>query len=158
MRLRRIAGAWGLIASMAAMAHPAPNSSLRLEVLADAVRAEYWLPVSELDHALARDPAEDLQAYLLRRMSAQTPAGASWRITVKGVRKDSYLDHEYLVAELLLTPPHGQPADRLLLTDDVITHEVRNHRLFVVRNHPGGSRLLGTLQYPARRLDIALNE
>ena len=158
MRTRAFAGIWGLIVSVAASAHPAPNSSLRLELLAGALHGEYWLPVSELDHARADDPATDVPAYLLRRLSAATPAGAPWRISVKGIRGERYLDHDYLVADLLLAPPAGQPVNRLVLTDDVITHEVRNHRVFVVMQHPGGNRLLGTLQYPARRLDISFNE
>jgi hypothetical protein len=159
---RWIAGFGALIAAATAASHPAPNSSLRLEVLADAVRAEYWLPVSELGYARAREPRTDLQTYLVRRMSAETPVGTSWRIYVKGIRGDRYLDHEYLVADLLLTPPRGQPVNRFVLTDDVITHEVRNHRLFVVQRPASGAqpaaRLIGTLQYPARRLEIALNE
>jgi hypothetical protein len=157
MRMRALAGCWGLIASVAATAHPSPNSSLRLEFLADAVRAEYWLPVSELAHARARDPAGDLPSYLLKRMSAQSPSGAPWRIAVEHIREDRYLDHEYLVAELSLTPPAGQPANRLLLTEDVITHEVRNHRVFVIRNLPAGNRLMGTLQHPARHIDLSFD-
>ena len=153
---------WVLIAS-AAWAHPAPSSSLRLQLTGDAVRAEYWLPVSELGHARAREPRLEVPAYLLRRMSAATLAGAPWTITVKGLRDDRYLDHDFVVADLLLTPPAGQPRERFVLTDDVITHEVRNHRLFVVWNRPAGaqpagSALIGTLQYPERRLEITLNE
>jgi hypothetical protein len=146
------------LVATAAIAHPAPNSSLRLTVLADQVRAEYWLPVSELELARAQDPAADLPTYLLRRMSAQGPDGAAWRIAVTGIRQANYLDHEYLVAALLLTPAVGQPTRRLMLADDVITHEVRNHRLWVVQNLPAGNRVVGTLQYPVRRLEIALSE
>lgn len=156
-------GFWALMASALAWAHPAPSSSLRLEVLGDTVRAEYWLPVSELGFARAQEPKLELPDYLLRRMSAATLAGVAWTITVKDIRHDSYLEHDFLVAELLLAPPAGQPMERFVLTDDVITHEVRNHRLFVVWNRPAGARpagstLIGTLQYPDRRLEVALNE
>lgn len=146
------------VAASQALSHPAPSSSLRLEVQGSAVRAEYWLPVSELGLARAQDSRSDLPAYLLRRMSAESAAGMPWHIAVDGVREDTYLDHAFLVAALTFTPPHGQAMHGFVLTDDVITHEVRNHVLFVVKRVAGGMQLLGALQYPARRLEILLTE
>jgi hypothetical protein len=158
---RRVAGLGALLASVA-LGHPAPNSTLRLDFRASEVRAEYWLPVTELAHARASDPGKDpgnsLSAYLLGRLSVATPGGSPWRILVNGIREDRYLEHDYLVAELRMVPPAGEPPQHFVLTDDVITHEVRNHRLFVVANRPGGNRLAGTLQYPARRLEVFAGE
>jgi hypothetical protein len=154
MRLRAVITALACLLASAAGAHPAPNSTLRLEFTDAAVRAEYWLPVSELGHARAAEPASALPDYLLRRLAVETPSGAAWRVAVRGIREDRYLEHDYLVADLALTPPRGAPLRQLVLVDDVITHEVRNHLLFVVQNLATGNQLVGTLQYPARRLAI----
>jgi len=42
-----------------------------------------------------------------------------------------------------------------VLLDDAVTHEVRNHVIYVIRRD-AGSDLLGLLQYPTRRLEVAL--
>jgi hypothetical protein len=138
----------------AALAHPAPNSIVRLEFHADAVRAEYWIPVSELEYARAADPAGGFPAYLLRHVAAETPGGARWRMSVESVRETTYLEHLYLVAQIELTPPAGAAADDFVLVDDAVTHEVRNHLVYVVSQRGAESGLLGALQYPARRLEI----
>jgi hypothetical protein len=151
----RVAGLLGLLAWTTGHAHPAPNSTLRLEFLADAIRAEYWLPVSELAHARAGDQRDaDFPTYLLRHVAAETPAGKPWRVTVTAVREATYLEHAYLVADLTLAPPPGAPARPFVLVGDAVTHEVRNHVIYVVDNRGADSRLLGALQYPARRLAI----
>jgi hypothetical protein len=139
----------------AASAHPAPNSTLRLDFQRNEVRAQYWLPASELAHARAADPEGTLPAYLLRRLALRTFEGRPWRVEVLALREDRYLDHDYLVAELRLSPPEGATPRRFVLIDDVITHEVRNHVVFVVGKLDIGNGLIGTLQYPVSRLEIA---
>lgn len=152
----RIAAWFGLLAAAAAYPHPAPNSLLRLEFQPEAVHAEYWLPVSELAHARAAERSDpDFAAYLLRHVAAETPEGKPWRVTVRAVREATYLDHPYLVAELRLLPPASAPVREFVLIGDAVTHEVRNHVVYVVEKHGPGSHLLGALQYPARRLAIA---
>lgn len=152
---RRFAALLGLLASSAGYAHPAPNSLLRLEFQPDAVTAEYWLPVSELAHARAAERADaDFTAYLLRHLAAESRTGKPWRVTVQAVREATYLDHAYLVAELRLVPPARAPMRELVLIGDAVTHEVRNHVVYVVEKHGDSSQLLGALQYPARRLEI----
>lgn len=147
-----------LLAAAAVRSHPAPNSMLRLDFEPTAVRAEYWLPVTELGHARAKDPEGDVTAYLVRRMTAESSPGGAWRMRVIAVREDRYLDHDYLVADLHLEPPAGIAPRPFVLIDDVITHEVRNHVVFVVEGGTGANRLIGTLQYPARRLAIPAGE
>ena len=66
------------------------------------------------------------------------------------------MDHPYLVAELRLAPPAGATARAFVIVDDAVTHEVRNHRVYVVARRDAGSDLIGVLQYPARRLEVAL--
>jgi hypothetical protein len=147
-----------LLAAAAARSHPAPNSLLRLAYESQAVRAEYWLPVSELAHARNQDPQGNLAAYLLRRVAAESVSGGAWNISVKAIREDRHLDHDYLVAELHMAPPAGVAPRPFVLVDDVITHEVRNHVVFVIQSRTDGDRLIGTLQYPARRLAIPATE
>ena len=149
------AALFGLLATSAGYPHPAPNSLLRLEFRQDGVNAEYWLPVSELAHARAAEPSDpDFPTYLLRHLAAETHAGKPWRVTVQAVRDATYLDHAYLVAELRLVPPASTPVRELVLIEDAVTHEVRNHVVYVVEKHGVDSQLLGALQYPARRLEI----
>jgi hypothetical protein len=147
-----------LLAAVATRSHPAPNSMLRLDFESRSVRAEYWLPVSELGHARAREADADLAAYLLRRVGAQSASGAGWSLRVDAIREARYLDHDYLVADLHMVPPAGEDVRPFVLIDDAITHEVRNHVVFVVENRTDGNRLIGTLQYPERRLTIVATE
>jgi hypothetical protein len=147
-----------LVPGRAALAHPAPNSIVRLEFRADGVRAEYWIPVSELEYARAADPGGGFPAYLLRHLAAETPAGARWRLSIESVREATYLELPYLVAQLNLAPPAGAAADDFVLVDDAVTHEVRNHVVYVVSQRGAESGLLGAMQYPARRLEIVAPE
>jgi hypothetical protein len=139
----------------AAGAHPAPNSLLKLEFRAADVRAEYWVPVSELDFARAADArGGGFADYLLRRVAVESPGGIPWRVGVAGVREDRYADHAYLVADLTLLPPDGASPRHFVLLDDAVTHEVRNHVIYVVALAGAGADLIGLLQYPARRLEV----
>jgi hypothetical protein len=154
--VRQVWNALAALAATAAFAHPAPNSILRLDFGAGGVQAEYWVPVSELAYARAADPAGgEVAAYLLRHVAAESEAGTRWTVAVRGVRETTYLDHPYLVAELTLAPPAGSAAESFVLIDDAVTHEVRNHVVYVVKRRGGENDLVGALQYPARRLLVA---
>jgi len=144
---------FGLLAG-AAGAHPAPNSQLRLEFQAGVVLAEYWVPKSELAWARAADPAGGYDAYLLRHLAAETQDGKPWQVIIGAVRESTYMDHEYLVAKLRLAPPAGATARDFVLVADAITHEVRNHVVFVTARRGDGADLVGALQYPAKRLRV----
>jgi hypothetical protein len=144
------------LAAPAAFAHPAPSSVMRLEFRADGVHAEYWVPVSQLEFARAADPGDrEFATYLLRHVAAETADGVRWRIAIRAVRETTYLDHPYLVAELSLAPPAGAAPRSFVLIDDAVTHEVRNHVVYVVTRRGDANELVGTLQYPARRLTVA---
>ena len=151
----RLAAATLLLACAAAVyAHPAPSSIVRLEFEAGGARAEYWIPQSELEYARAADPDGDLPAYLLRHVTAETAAGARWRVTIGSIRQTTYLGEPYFVAMLVLAPPAGARVRDFVLVDDAVTHEVRNHVVYVVRRGAAPD-LLGALQYPAKRLEVA---
>ena len=145
-----------ILLAAAAWAHPAPNSVLRLEFRADAVDAEYWVPVSELAFARATAPAgEDFRVYLMRHFAIETPHGTPWRVMVDRVREAQYLDHDYVVADIRLVPPRGTAPREFVLVNDTVTHEVRNHVVYVVARRGEQADMLGALQYPLKRLSVA---
>jgi len=153
--MRALAIFLGMLAGTA-FAHSAPNSTLRLEFRADAVHAEYWVPVSELAYARAADPAgEEFSAYLLRHFAVETPGGKAWRVTVDRIHEAEYLEHAFMVVELRLVPPADAAPREFVLVDDTVTHEVHNHMVFVVARHGNRADMLGALQYPAKRLVVA---
>ncbi len=86
--------------------------------------------------------------------------GAAWTVDVRNVRRASTDGHDYWVAALEFTPPRGASARDLVLVDDAVTHEVRNHVVTVLARSDAassgddGPQLLGVLQYPARSLEI----
>lgn len=139
----------------AVFAHPAPNSIMRLEFRPGAVHAEYWVPASELAYARAADPGGELPAYLMRHVTAEAVDGARWHLAVESVSETSYLGHPYLVAQLTLSPPAGESGREFVLVDDAVTHEVRNHVVYVVERRGSQSDVLGALQYPERRMVVA---
>jgi len=152
MRFLVACGLWFALAG-AALAHRAPNSVVRIAFGADRVHAEVMVPRSELEHAMAgAQDAKSFGAYLLQHMRAEAPDGARWEIRVRSVREASYLDHDYLSAELELVPPRGAPPGRFVLIDDAVTHEVRNHVVWVVTRQD--DELIGALQYPRSRLTV----
>jgi hypothetical protein len=137
-----------------ASAHRAPNSFVRLEFAAHAVRVEMLVPQSELAFAMpgAGGP-EAFADYLSRHVAVETPDGMPWTMHIGEVRGVRYLDHDYQSVNLEITPPAGAPAQEFVLVDDAVTHEVRNH-VVIVTKRGTADQLLGTLQYPVRRLPI----
>jgi len=153
----RRAGITALLALLAAgaAAHPAPNSLFKLDFRPSGIRAEYWVPLSELAYARAAEPGGDFADYLLRHVAVESARGAEWRVSVAGMRETAYAGHDYLVADLRLLPPARESPRPFVLVDDAVTHEVRNHVIYVVELRDTGSELLGLLQYPTRRLEVS---
>ena len=155
MTMRTALALWMAAACNLALAHSAPQSIVKLEFMPHSVRAEILVPESELAFATAAETTpQPFAQYLLRHMSAETPLGAAWKVEVRSVRDTTYLEHAYLLTEVVMTPPAGASARELVLVDDAVTHEVRNHIIAVLTRTTEGLHLLGVLQYPARRLQI----
>jgi hypothetical protein len=134
-----------LVASATASAHPAPSSEVAIELVDDGARAELLLPASELAHVTA-----DLAHYLPAHISAETLGGAPWSIAFGEPRPKTLDGHPYWTVTLALTPPSGAPASELVLVDDAITHEIRNHYIIVRL----GAEVAGVMQYPQHRITI----
>jgi hypothetical protein len=156
MFMRRAWGAALLCAvSGLASAHSAPQSFVKFDFLEHAVNAEILVPESELGFATAADPAPaPFEAYLLRHLAATSLAGTPWKIDVRSVRRTVYLEHDYLQADVVMTPPAGSSARMLVFSNDAVTHEVRNHVIVLLARTAAAPALLGALQYPARELRI----
>ena len=161
MKLRRVALGALLLTGGTALAHRAPNSVVSLDFEARAVRAELLVPLSELGYATADSPAGQFPAYLLRHVGVETLGGQPWVLSLKSLRRTTLDDHDYWVARLDFKPPGGASAREFVFIDDAVTHEVRNHVITVLARSDAAAdsvapaaRVLGILQYPARRLTI----
>ncbi|HEY6124739.1 MAG TPA: hypothetical protein VIV63_08815 [Steroidobacteraceae bacterium] len=154
--MRGLAAWWAallILSGARAFAHSSPQSIVKLDFLEHSIHAELLVPESELAFATATDPAP-FEAYLLRHVKAATPEGAPWKVEVRSVRNTSYLDHDYLQADVVMTPPAGSPVRSLVLTDDAVTHEVRSHVIVVLAQTSAAPVMLGALQHPVRTLQI----
>lgn len=138
-------------AILPAAAHRAPNSLVTLEFAERLMLAEIRVPVSELAYA-TQEP--DVSLYLRDHLAVETPDGKPWSVQVLRVRNVDYQEHAYLVAELELTPPTSAPLRNFVLVNDAITHEVRNHVIWVMSGKGADARLLGALQYPQKRMIV----
>lgn len=165
-------GAFALLAlgALRAVAHPAPNSVIKLDFGRNSVRAEMLLPTSELQYALAAEglrraaiPADDplIADYLARHVTLAAPVGGNWHHALRSSHLQAFAGHEYLVAVFEFTPPAGSTTREFLFQADPITHEVRNHVLMVLARSDYRTgligdepELIGFLQYPHRELTV----
>ena len=148
-----------LVMTMAAAAHPSPQSEVLLESRAGGIAAELTLPLDELKLAFDRPlPASDaeMSAYLIAHIRPVAPDGRAWVVKVERLRWLLNRRPADLVANMTLRPPPNAPLDRFTLTDDAIAHQVPSH-LTVVALRTGAdapSRLLGTLRFGRRSLEV----
>lgn len=149
-------------------AHPAPSSSVELTFASGSVQAKLLLPVSELTYAMTDIASQDpgsarideraLRRYLAAHVSAESHDGAPWSASVRTVKAETLDDHDYWTVDMTLTPtPDGDVSD-LVLVDDAITREIRNHFIFATARADDATgtkaNVVGVLQYPASRLSI----
>ena len=172
MNRRWRCGAFVMLAlgALRAVAHPAPNSVIKLDFGRNSVRAEMLLPTSELRYALA---AEGLQRpsiraddpliadYLVRHVALAATVGGNWHGALRSSYLQSFAGHEYLVAAFDFIAPPGSTTREFVFHADPITHEVRNHVLMVLARSDYRTgligdqpELIGFLQYPHRELTV----
>lgn len=155
-------------ASHPVKAHPAPSSSVELTFAPRSVLAKLLLPVSELTYAMtdvasldfgvARIDERALRRYVAAHVAAESHDGAPWSVAVGTVKAETLDDHDYWTVDMMLTPsPDGDVSD-LVLVDDAITREIRNHLIFATArsDEAAGTAadVVGVLQYPTSRLSI----
>jgi hypothetical protein len=99
-----------------------------------------------------------LRRYVAAHVSAESHAGGPWSVTVGTVKAETLGDHDYWTVDLTLTPPSDGDVSDLVLVDDAITHEIRNHFIFVTARSGEaagtGVGVVGVLQYPSSRLSV----
>jgi hypothetical protein len=157
-----------VVSSQLAAAHPAPSSSVALTFASRSVQAKLLLPVSELTYAMTDVASQDpgsahideraLRHYVATHVSAESHDGAPWSVTVRTVKADTLDDHDYWIVDMMLTPPPDGDVSDLVLVDDAITREIRNHFIFATARdgEAAGTAadVVGILQYPTSRLSI----
>lgn len=156
-----------LMCASAVFAHPMPESQVWIDTTPTGLRLTAQLPLNRLEfgfgHNLADHPdtvldryEDALAAYLLVHVGARSD-GLGWQVLRPALRVN-YDPADRGAAELEATfelrAPQGAAARAPLLLYDVITHEVRTHRVQVfLRNdwHGGFAgappQLLGELSY-----------
>lgn len=158
-----------IAASPTAEAHPAPSSSVALTFATRSVKAQLLLPVSELTYAMTDVASQDpgsahideraLRRYVVAHVSAESHDGAPWSVAVRAVKAETLDDHDYWAVDMMLTPPPDCDVSDLVLVDDAITREIRNHFIFATAraSEAAGTAadVVGILQYPASRLSIS---
>lgn len=99
-----------------------------------------------------------LRRYLATHLSAESQDGAPWSVAIRTVKADNLDDHDYWTVDMMLTPPPDGDVSDLVLVDDAITREIRNHFIFATAraDEAAGTaaNVVGVLQYPTSRLPI----
>jgi hypothetical protein len=130
-----------LVVMRPAWAHPMPNSSVVLRLHRAGIDAELTLPIGELAAAwekpLPKDAVltverygEEIKDYVRAHVRPTTPDGRPWTVSVREVRPVIEQEPDVRVT-LTMTPPPGEPADRLTLNYDVIFHHLITHMALV---------------------------
>ena len=162
--MRRLFPALLLLVMMRpAWGHPMPSSSVVLRVHRAEIDAELTLPIGELamgwEKPLPRDAVrtvqrfgEEIKDYVRAHVRPTAPDGRAWTVTVREVTPVVEQEPDVRVA-LTMTPPAGEPADRLLFRYDAIFHHLITHSAVVTlasdwRNGVTGDQpvLLGTMR------------
>lgn len=130
--------------SVAASAHPSPNSLVFLDVSPGQVAMEIQLPLPELELAfpsiitnrpetLVERFGPQLKAYILAHVHAYVSKEHPWQVTVHSLEmsKADYagtnVPYREIIAHLVLLPPAGESTRKFTLAYDAIMHEVVTH-------------------------------
>jgi HupE / UreJ protein len=154
------------------LAHPAPNSSVMIDIGQASVSVELSIPKSELESALSPEFGTDarkliethaapLYAYIVRHVGAQSVSGMTWSSEINSMTSALLGEHESIVARLTLTPPAGSGTRLFDLEFSGVTHEVRSHVAVVMLRSDFFAGKLGhdptfiaSLQHPVRSVRI----
>lgn len=135
-------------AAMPASAHLTPNSEVRLSFGEDLVLAEVIIPQGDYaaatDNPVTNDPQSLAKAarYLEGAVSASSPNGAIWTITVQSVAFEQMAGPPDLHAMIRLVPPERASPRQLDIRWRAIISEVPGHFvLFVIDTDFAGGKL-----------------
>ncbi len=152
-----------------AMAHPMPNSLVRLKVLSNCIRAEIQIPLSELVAAWGinddQHPAlffqkneQKLRRYLVQHIRPMSMQKVAWKLQLDDLilsTTENPINGKYyeLVIYARIYPPKSADLRRFIFDYDVVVHQVITHTIVVsvqqdwaAGNIEGAANQLGTIQ------------
>ncbi|MEK8046209.1 HupE/UreJ family protein [Ideonella margarita] len=155
-----------------AMAHPMPESRVWVDTTEAGVNLTLQLPLNRLELAYGRSlsdapqavlasHADDLALYLLQHVGARSGLqgeGAGWTVLRPRLHVEGEDGSAELVAEMALVAPEGADRRRLMLLLDVITHEVKTHRVQVFLRHDWEGGLAGGAPLPLGELNSEVTQ
>ncbi len=106
------------------------QTAVLLNFNGNTVGAELQMPASRLSRVFGHPPApgnlgsyqQELGRYVTARVKVRTPEQVAWSVRLAGPPQWRFIDGApYVVAHLLLAPPEGASARRLVFEDGVIT-------------------------------------
>ena len=132
-----------LCVSLNAIAHPAPNSILIVDVRESVIDAELHLPIPELQLAVPFKISNDvtnlyseLEKYVQSHVAFTDASGQYWKLQVLTLNVETTgnkavgITNE-IVAQLRLVPPPGAEVRHFIIRYDAIMDKVVNHRALV---------------------------
>lgn len=136
-----------------AVAHPMPETRVWIDTTPDGLRLTLQLPLNRLEYGygqpLADQPgkvlpqhAEALSRYLLQHLHARSGA-QEWRVSPPQLSVEGTDATADLHAVMTLQAPAGADPRSLTLLYDVITHEVRTHRVQVFLRNDWAAGFVG---------------
>lgn len=154
----------GALWAVLAAAHPMPESRVWIDTTPTGVKLSLQLPLNRLEFGFGQPLADDpgtvlakhgpaLEAYLLQHVGAYGADGVPWqagrpRLAVVGNDASAELE-----AQVELDAPAGvNPRSSSKLRYDVITHEVRTHRVLVFLRNDWAGGFVGQAPLPLGEL------
>lgn len=145
-----------LVAAPAALAHPAPNSEIHVQMAPGRATARLLIPLEELSVAMGQEVTAQtvaaqpqlLEAYLRAHVAIRSGAEA-WPVAVLSQAARQQADHPMLEAVLRFTAPEDL-GPGAVFAYDAVTHQVMSHfALAYVSDAPGvPARPLARFQSP----------
>lgn len=120
------------------MAHPMPNSIVRLDILRDRITGKAFIPVRDLQAVLGRDAnIEEIRDYFLAHVHPKNVAGEVWNVEIvdaANVKSTDLVlgDYDELAVDFVITPPKPESLDDFVFDYDVVCHQVVTHKVFVL--------------------------
>jgi hypothetical protein len=155
MRAALLAMALTLAASAPqAAAHPAPQSTVIVQVEAGAVELVAFVPITELKAATDDAPAAEAGAYVARHAAVTGADGRAWPVEVRAVEPGERDAVAVMAVTLAFRPAAGATGRPQSLRYDAVNHRIASHHVRVYRRVGDEVIPLGRLQSPTSELAL----
>jgi hypothetical protein len=170
--LRRLGAGWLLLWASLALAHPMPESQVWIDTTPGGMRLTAQLPLNRLEFSFGRNLTAEpgtvlarygdaLASYLLMHVGARS-GGVGWQVLRPTLQVAGSGPMAELQASFEMRAPPGTDLRSPELLYDIITHEVRTHRVqvFLRNDWQGGfvgqaPLLLGEMRYGQASLPLS---